>query len=290
MPRPPSEPRPTRAPRALAVVPARLASTRLPRKMLLRETGSYLFEHVARAVQACPAEIRVVIAADGPEIEAAAREVGLECVRTAPELASGTDRVHAACRELARREDRDFEAGELGAVVLNVQGDEPELDPAALVPLLALFDDPEVELASLWAPLADRSALESRSIVKVVCDQAGWALYFSRAAIPSGSHASQPVAATPDEPRAGAPGGARQHLGVYAFRPRSRARFCALPRGTLERAESLEQLRWLEAGGRIRMAEAPRASSGIDTPEDYRAFVSRHTAAAPAARGTPGTR
>jgi 3-deoxy-manno-octulosonate cytidylyltransferase (CMP-KDO synthetase) len=243
--------------RAVAILPARLASTRLPRKMLLRETGRYLFEHSALAVRRCPAIARVVVAVDAPELLAAAREVGLEAVPTSPEHPSGTDRVHEAWKRLESE-------GERAEVVLGVQADEPELEPADLGLLVAAFVDPEVELATLWAPL-EAGELDSRSAVKVVLDARGDALYFSRAPIPDRSHARPDAAAA-------AP---RRHLGVYAFRPDALERFCSLPPGELERQENLEQLRWLESGRRIRVLQASRPAAGIDTPEDYARFVAR---------------
>ncbi len=247
---------------ALAVIPARLASTRLPRKMLLRETGAYLFEHTARAVLASGAATRVVIATDSAEIEAAARAVGLEALRTSAAHQSGTDRVHEAAAALDPERTRY-------AVVLNVQGDEAEIDASALPGLIALFADPAVECASLHAPLEAELAADPAA-VKVVCAANGDALYFSRAAIPSSAHPSSTRAVPP-----------RLHLGVYAFRPAALARFCALPPSPLERTECLEQLRWLEAGARIRMHLCARASRGIDTPEDYRAFAARLASSRP---------
>ena len=120
-------------PRALAIVPARLGSTRLPRKMLLRETGQYLFEHTCRNAARSGAIERVVLATDSPEILAAAAEVGLEALLTSPDHTSGTDRVHEAWQTLAARGDGAYD------VVLNVQGDEPDLPHADLAPLVAAF-------------------------------------------------------------------------------------------------------------------------------------------------------
>lgn len=243
--------------RAVAIVPARLGSTRLPRKMMLRETGRYLFEHTVRNLEAGGAAARVVLATDSEEILAAAGEVGIEALMTDPAHRSGTDRVHEAHARLAA-------AGERCDVVLNVQGDEPDVSAADLRRLVAAFEDPAVELATLWTPLAPEEA-EARSAVKVVLDARGDALYFSRATIPDASHRR------PEAP----PAPLRRHVGVYAFRPAALERFCRLPEGELERVENLEQLRWLEAGGRLRVLPADHAPRGIDTIEDYRAFVAR---------------
>jgi 3-deoxy-manno-octulosonate cytidylyltransferase (CMP-KDO synthetase) len=250
--------------RAVAVVPARLASTRLERKMLLRETGRFLFEHTARMVQESRAFARVVVATDAPEIEAAAREAGFEALPTRAEHRSGTERVAEAWSKLAA-------AGETADVVVNVQGDEPELDPADLARVVEPFSDREVAIATLAAPLSRDEEWTNPSVVKVVQDARGTALYFSRAAIPGRGHGAPPLRAS-ELP-------ARRHIGVYAFRPAVLARCAALPPSRLEQAESLEQLRWLEAGERIRVVAAARAPAGIDTREDYAAFVARYGAA-----------
>jgi 3-deoxy-manno-octulosonate cytidylyltransferase (CMP-KDO synthetase) len=246
--------------RAIAILPARLGSTRLPRKMLLAETGRCLFEHTARAALASGAFARVVIATDAAEIADAAKAAGLEVIRTSPDHRSGTDRVAEAWELLSA-------AGERGDVVVNVQGDEPEIDPADLARVLEPFTDPDVEIATLAAPLATDEEWKSPSVVKVVCDARGTALYFSRAPIPGRGHGAPPVPAR-DLP-------ARRHMGVYAFTPDALRRCTSLAPGRLEQAESLEQLRWLEAGMRIRVAPASRAPAGIDTRADYDAFLSR---------------
>jgi 3-deoxy-manno-octulosonate cytidylyltransferase (CMP-KDO synthetase) len=252
------------AQRALAVVPARLGSTRLPRKMLLRASGRFLFEHTVLGVRRARTIARVVLATDSAEIVAAAREVGVEALLTSSAHASGTDRVHEAFEQLVAAGEGPFD------VVLNVQGDEPEVDGATLDPLVAAFDDPAVELASLCTPLADAAAAHDPSVVKVVLDGNGDALYFSRAAIP---------ALAPQAPQR-ADAAYLRHLGVYAFRPAALRAFCALPRGALEARESLEQLRWLEAGRRIRVLATAEGSVGIDTPEHYERFLERERARA----------
>lgn len=249
--------------RAVAIIPARLASQRLPRKMLLDRTGLPLFVHTARNVAACPAFARVVVATDSPEILAAAAAHGVEARLTRVDHPSGTDRVNE-CYAALRAE------GERAAIVVNVQGDEPDLSPFDLARLVAAFDDRAVELATLAAPLASTTASDatlfaSPSVVKVVCDARGDALYFSRAPIPALGHAANP----------GEVEIARRHIGVYAFTPNALTRFCTLPRGVLEQRESLEQLRWLEHGGKLRVIDAARAPQGIDTLRDYEDFVLR---------------
>jgi len=249
--------------RAVAVVPARLGSRRLPRKMLLDETGACLFEHTVRNARRCEALERVVVATDSDEVLARARAAGIEAVLTRADHPSGTDRVHEALGALDGAWD----------VVINVQGDEPELDPADLARLVAAFADPEVEVATLSGPLRSAAEHTAAEVVKVVCDARGDALYFSRAAIP---HLPQPggLAHSRDDDAAG-PRACRRHVGVYAFRPAALAAFCALAPGVLERVENLEQLRWLEAGRSIRVLETSHVPLGIDTRADYDAFVER---------------
>ena len=250
--------------RAIAIVPARLASQRLERKMLLSETGKPLFVHTIENVRACPAFARVIVATDSDEIARSAQAHGIEAASTRREHPSGTDRVFEAFTQLRAR-------GESANVVVNVQGDEPDLAQGDLARLVAAFMDPKVMLATLAFPIEDEAQLASPSVVKVVCDARGDALYFSRAPIPFRGHAT--------EPRSDRPGGsevsALAHIGVYAFTPEALERFCALPRGKLEVHESLEQLRWLEAGQKLRVLIASSAPNGIDTRSDYDQFIAR---------------
>ncbi len=274
----PSSPQDAKGPatRALAIVPARIGSTRLQRKMLLRATGSYLFEHTVRNLERVPALARIVLATDSTEILTAARALGIEALLTSEHHPSGTDRVHEAWRDLVSRGEGPWD------VVVNVQGDEPELPARDVTALIAAFADPRVELASLWAPVRSREEAEEPSVVKVVLDLAGDALYFSRASIPA---PRVPVG----QARSEAPGwrGLKRHIGVYAYRPAALERFCALPPGELERREGLEQLRWLENGGRLRLLEATQATTGIDTPEQYEAFRLRLARQRPLSTPTP---
>jgi 3-deoxy-manno-octulosonate cytidylyltransferase (CMP-KDO synthetase) len=248
----------------VAIVPARLGSQRLPRKMLLAETGTCLFEHTVRNIRRCPAIERVVVATDSDEIATLAREHGIETRMTRADHSSGTDRVNEALAQL----------GGTGIdVVVNVQGDEPELDPSDLAALVAAFADASVEAATLCGRIASVAEAEQAQVVKVVRDSRSDALYFSRSVVPFRAHDAARAYA-----RAGAPPWLevlRRHIGVYAFRPRALARFCALPASALEQVENLEQLRWLEAGERMRVIEARHVPLGIDTRDDYDAFVQR---------------
>ncbi len=248
------------AARAIALIPARLASTRLARKMLLSRTGRPLVVHTAEAVRRAGVFARVAVATDSEEIAAAVRGHGFDALLTRADHESGTDRVHEAWTQLAR-------AGERADVLVGVQGDEPDVSAHDLGRLTGAFVDPAVQMATLAAALADPALLAVPSVVKVVRDGHGDALYFSRAPIPWRGHAAAPAEH--------APGPWLRHVGVYAYRPAALERFCALPRGRLETWESLEQLRWLEAGLRLRIVDAERTPLGIDTEEDYRAFVRR---------------
>jgi 3-deoxy-manno-octulosonate cytidylyltransferase (CMP-KDO synthetase) len=251
------------APRALAIVPARLDSRRLPRKMLLSETGRALVLHTLENALAGGVFARAVVATDSGEILEAVRAAGFEALLTRADHESGTARAAEALRTLGAA-DVD--------VVVNVQGDEPELAREDLARLVAAFAEARVEAATLAAPLeaADHG---KAAVVKVVRDRAGDALYFSRAPIPYRAGGDGAAYAREDaRPWSEA---ARRHVGVYAFRPAALAEFVELPHGRLEALENLEQLRWLEAGRRMRVIDAAHVPLGIDTRADYDAFVLR---------------
>jgi 3-deoxy-D-manno-octulosonate cytidylyltransferase len=239
----------------VAILPARLGSTRLAKKVLLAETGLPLFVHSARNVTRCSAIGRVLVATDSEEVQRAGREHDIEVVMTRADHPSGSDRVREALDAL---DDASID------VVLNVQADEPDVDPEDLLRLVQSFEDRAQQIATLAARITGEGEHANPNVVKVVCDAGGRALYFSRAAIPSNAHA-----------REGAVGiaCARRHIGVYAFRPDSLRRFCDLGPSTLEAQENLEQLRWLEAGEPIRVLDTEHPPSGIDTRADYDAFV-----------------
>jgi 3-deoxy-manno-octulosonate cytidylyltransferase (CMP-KDO synthetase) len=246
--------------KAAAILPARLQSTRLPRKMLLADTGRPLIEHAARNALHTGLFERVAVATDSEEIRDALSRAGIDAVMTRVEHQSGTDRVLEAAERLGLQ---DYD------VLVNVQGDEPEVAREDLARLVDAFRDREVEFATLCLPFAKAEQADSPQAVKVVRDARGDALYFSRAPIPDSTHARRDPGGA-----SGGPGPLR-HVGVYAFRPRALAEFCALPVGRLERLENLEQLRWLEAGRKLRVLDAAHAALGIDTRAEYDAFVAR---------------
>lgn len=238
--------------RVAIVIPARFASTRLPGKPLLRETGKYLIQHVyERACEAaCAGD--VVVATDDDRIFAAVRGFGGRAAMTRADHVSGTDRV------------AEVAAGLAADVLINVQGDEPQLDPAAIDLLAGLMGD-GADMATLAVPIADPEAYRNPNVVKVVCDDRGRALYFSRSPIPMVRDAEPDFAARP----------ARflQHLGVYAYRRDFLLKIAGAPPHPLELSEKLEQLRVLGTGGRINVGQVPHAHRGVDTPADYAEFV-----------------
>jgi 3-deoxy-manno-octulosonate cytidylyltransferase (CMP-KDO synthetase) len=237
----------------LVVIPARFAAKRLPGKPLLDRTGKPLIQHVWESVTSAACRPRVIVATDDPRIVDAVAAFGGEALATSPDHPSGTDRV----AEVARIVDAEL--------VVNWQGDEPELPGAALDTLVALFDDPVVEMATLATPVTDPAACADPGVVQVVTDADGFALYFSRAPIPYIRDAAPPAGAAV----------AHRHVGVYGFRRETLVRFAALPPAPLELAERLEQLRALHHGIRIRVGASPHPGGGIDTPEDYEQFVER---------------
>ena len=224
------------------VIPARLASTRLPRKVLRTVAGRPMVEWGWRAAQMSGLMEPVVVATDSEEVAAVCRERGIPVAMTSATCPSGSDRV----REVAHQIDAD--------IYVNIQGDEPTLTAEFFPPMLALFDRPEVEVATL-AVRCPTEEFNDPNAVKVVTALDGRALYFSRATIPY------------DRDGAGFTG-YRKHLGIYAYRKSVLERFAALPPTPLERIERLEQLRLLENGIAIYVAEAPGDTIGVDTEAD----------------------
>jgi len=256
------------APSALIVIPARLSSTRLPRKMLLADTGRPLIEHTWRAARAARAAVGVVVATDSLEIAAAVAAFGGEVVMTSPQAASGTARIVEALPRLPAAD-----------VIVNVQGDEPELAASAIDEAIdVLVRCPEAGMATLVTPLRSVADLQDPAAVKAVLTpwrQAGtalpgcWrALYFSRAAVPAARDWSDALLAT-------TPPLYWQHVGLYAYRRSLLERWDTLPESPLASLESLEQLRIVEAGIPIVAGAITHAARGIDTPRDYAAFVDR---------------
>jgi 3-deoxy-manno-octulosonate cytidylyltransferase (CMP-KDO synthetase) len=245
----------------VAVIPARFASTRLPGKPLLADTGKPLIQHVVEAARRSIRLQRVIVATDDARIAAAVAAFGGEAAMTRDDHPSGTDRVAEVVAGLPD-----------ARIVVNLQGDEPEISGAALDLVVSLLEaDLGAPMATLATPIRDEAVYRDPSCVKVVRARSGRALYFSRSPIPCHRDG------LPDP--AIEPGLAFLHLGLYAYRREFLLQLASLPPSPLERAEKLEQLRVLEAGYPIAVGIVEEPSVGIDTPDDYRRFVERWRAA-----------
>lgn len=235
------------------IIPARYASSRFPGKPLADILGKPMFWHVWQRASLCPALSSVTLATDDERIASAARALGVPCVMTGAELPSGTDRVQQAADILQIPDS---------AVVINIQGDEPALDPSMLDDLSAAFKDAQVRVATLaHAISAEEAALPDR--VKVVMAKNGDALYFSRSPIP---FIREPQSAQNAEYWG--------HIGLYAFRREALRLFTSLPPSRLEEYEKLEQLRLLENNIKIRVIKTDKRSIGVDNPKDLEYITS----------------
>jgi 3-deoxy-manno-octulosonate cytidylyltransferase (CMP-KDO synthetase) len=235
------------------VIPARYASTRLPGKALRQCAGKPLLQRVYE--QACKSSAeQVVIATDDSRIEDAAHSFGATVVMTGTDHVSGSDRISEAVSQLGWPDD---------CLLVNLQGDEPLMPPECLDQVAALIDqNQEASVASLWWPIESQHEFKNPNAVKVVTDQSGLALYFSRASVPGSQmdHADSWQNAC-------------RHIGLYAYRAGTLKQLTQLPPGTLEQLEHLEQLRWLAAGHRIVMARADHeVPAGVDTESDLHAI------------------
>jgi 3-deoxy-manno-octulosonate cytidylyltransferase (CMP-KDO synthetase) len=227
--------------KAIAVIPARLASTRLPQKMLRQIEGKPLIGLVYAAARSSPLLVEVIVATDSDEILDVCRQNGWRAEMTSTFHRSGTERV----REISQRITAD--------VYINVQGDEPLTRPEHIAALLDVMKDPHVLVGTLMTPACEGD-INNPNAVKVVTDVNGRVLYFSRATIPFDRD--------PIRPRY------FKHLGLYGYRKPALDRFVNLPESLLERSERLEQLRFLENGIDIFVAETPYDTVGVDTEED----------------------
>jgi 3-deoxy-manno-octulosonate cytidylyltransferase (CMP-KDO synthetase) len=227
--------------KTVAVIPARLASTRLPRKMLREVAGQALLARTYQGVRSCSLLDDVIVATDSEEIMQACRKHGWHARMTSSAHRSGTDRVHEVANAVA------------ADVYVNVQGDEPMVRAEQIATLLELMRNPDVPVGTLKTVAAPED-VNNPSAVKVVADVSGRALYFSRATVPFDRDGAKPRYF--------------KHLGLYAYRKAALDRFCAWPESALERSERLEQLRFLENGIPIYVAETPFDTIGVDTEED----------------------
>ena len=250
--------------RSHIVIPARLKSTRLPEKLLLRQTGRSVLEHTYLAAARAQAPEGIVVAVDDPRLAEEVERFGGRAIMTRPDAASGTERVAEVAASLSEID-----------VVVNVQGDEPEISPQAIDQLVGLLQaDPQASLATLATPLHRWEDILDPACVKVVFDQQGRGLYFSRSPIPhlrDWPGGWPPAADAPPPPE----GLYFQHLGLYAYRRDFLLQLSQLPPSRLAECEKLEQLQFLQAGWSIQVGLVDQPTRGIDTLKDYQAFVSR---------------
>jgi 3-deoxy-manno-octulosonate cytidylyltransferase (CMP-KDO synthetase) len=269
----------------VACIPARYSSTRFPGKVLAKDTGKFLIQHVYEQASRAKLLDKVIIAADDQRVVDAAKSFGAECVLTSVRHKSGTDRIAEAVKKLAysvkRRADRKKLAPDPyplnpDDIVVNLQADEPEIDPANIDYLARLLvDNPDYPMATLAAPFDNARQIADPNIVKVVVtrdegretrDKVLRAIYFSRSPIPY------------DREKAGI-GDLKQylrHIGIYAYRKEFLLRITALPQTPLEKIEKLEQLRAIENGFSILVGRVKHTCDGIDTPQQYAEFVKRY--------------
>jgi 3-deoxy-manno-octulosonate cytidylyltransferase (CMP-KDO synthetase) len=233
---------------SIVVIPARYESTRFPGKALALIAGRPMIEHVYERASRARGITRVLVATDDDRIASAVERFGGRALMTSAAHATGTDRL----AEVAARVECD--------VIVNVQGDEPLIDPAMIEQAIAPFHtDPGLQMTSLRARIVDAAELHDPNVVKVVVDRDEFALYFSRAAIPFARDAAGPHPGT---------AGSWRHVGLYGYRRSFLPKFAALTPSPLEQTERLEQLRALEHGVRIKVLETSHFSIGVDTPAD----------------------
>ncbi len=239
----------------LAVIPARFHSTRLPGKILADIAGKPMIEHVYRRAAAASRVHAVIVATDDERIASVVESFGGAAMMTSPVHVSGTDRIAEVVSQLPCR------------CVVNVQGDEPLIEPAtldaAIEPMLA---DSSLEMTTISRPFGSVSEFNNPNVVKVVTNAFGDALYFSRAPIPASGPAAAMAAKSAGQQLV--PGTARAHVGLYVYRRDTLLKLAALPPAELELEESLEQLRALANGIRIRVVETRHIAAGVDTPDD----------------------
>ena len=238
---------------ATVIIPARFASTRFPAKIIAADTGRPLVQHVVDQVRKCRRVSEIIVATDDERIVAALRPFETRCVMTSATHPSGTDRI----AEVARKLNYD--------IVVNVQGDEPEIEPEIVDRLIERLETTSDDMATAATPFPAGADVGNPNLVKVVMNRDGRAMYFSRALIPFRRDSSDGPAPT-----------YYLHLGIYAYRRAFLLEYASLAPTPCESAEKLEQLRALEHGRSIYVLKVARATHGIDTPDQYAAFVERY--------------
>ena len=253
-------------PVAAIVIPARYGSTRFPGKPLARQTGKFLIQHVVEQAQKSTRAHLTLVATDDHRIFDAVKSFGGHPVMTSDSHPSGTDRIAEVIRrpEFAKVQ-----------IIVNVQGDEPDIDPMLIDELIGRLipshENHPPAMATLATPFHHMRDIENPNLVKVVVDQHHNALYFSRAVIPHERDRTLPGASSVNPAKL-----FHRHLGIYAYSRDALLALSAAPMCDLERLEKLEQLRALYLGMKIFVQDTPRAPQGVDTPEDYAAFVKRY--------------
>jgi 3-deoxy-manno-octulosonate cytidylyltransferase (CMP-KDO synthetase) len=238
---------------AIVVIPARYGSTRFPAKIVASDTGRPLVQHVVDQVKKCARVQAVIVATDDARIATALRPFETRVVMTSPSHQSGTDRIAEVAKTLS------------ADVIVNVQGDEPEIEPEIIDALIERLEShPTDDMATAATPFPIGADVQDPNLVKVVIGTDGRAIYFSRSQIPYHR-----------EPDFLENSAYYLHLGIYAYRREFLLRFAAWPPTPLEKTEKLEQLRALEHGRSIFVLKVDRATHGIDTAEQYAAFVNR---------------
>ena len=237
---------------ATVVIPARFGSTRFPAKIIACETGRPLVQHVVDQVRQCKRVRQIIVATDDQRIADAVRPFGTACAMTSPAHQSGTDRIAEVAHSLG------------DDVVVNVQGDEPEIEPQAVDSLIERLAEHDEDMATAATPFPPGASVSDPNLVKVVMGLDGRAMYFSRSPIP---FRRDPASAEPTY---------YLHLGIYAYRRKFLLEYASWPPTPAELTEKLEQLRVLEHGRSIYVLKVKRSAHGIDTPEQYREFVNRY--------------
>jgi 3-deoxy-manno-octulosonate cytidylyltransferase (CMP-KDO synthetase) len=238
----------------VVVIPARYSSTRFPGKVLAKDTGKFLIQHTWEQANKAKLPVRIIIAADDKRVTDAAHSFGAECVMTSKDHQSGTDRIAEIVKEL----DVD--------IVINIQADEPEIDPENIDFLGRLLTEhPNALMATLATDFAETEQVSDANIVKVITDNSGRAIYFSRSAVPYDRV----------EKGVGPIDNYLRHIGIYAYRKDFLMEITRLPQTNLEEIEKLEQLRVIENGFSILVGKVKHTTDGIDTPEQYAEFVKR---------------
>jgi 3-deoxy-manno-octulosonate cytidylyltransferase (CMP-KDO synthetase) len=239
---------------ATVIIPARFASTRFPGKIIAAQTGRPLVQHVVDQAQRCQRVSQIIVAADDSRIAEALRPFETRVVMTSPSHPSGTDRIAEVARGLGDQ------------IIVNVQGDEPEIEPETVDGLIERLEQGGEEMATAATAFAAGQDVANPNLVKVVIGEDGRAMYFSRSPIPYWRDADPTGRGRPAY---------YLHLGIYAYRREFLLEFAGWPPTACEQAEKLEQLRALERGRSIYVLKVERATHGIDTPEQYAAFVER---------------